>query len=389
MLFLSTEISESSAREFAVGGVALFVRSRDFAGIPRNGDMDSFRLENLSVTSRSELFEGGALDLYDIEGRLLFRDFVAPVRGDRELRVRTAANALLGWPLISVEVGRPLPIAAWIAEAADFAQQNNLVPLEGPERLVCYSYPKFGLLCRMPPLGKKYVVDLADRSVIAVTDHSFGSAASDLLTTWSPFDRVERSSVPRIKERWAVEVDSLQAKLSFSDSLEGLIERAQALVTPVVIDNMRLHAQTTEANCSAATAWMILDYHHVSVPAGPNISEMVALSTLLKVGSLGATNNDQVGGYRAILQDGFDVLPDNDPEFGEAVVEINAARPRPLKCGIIGHARVVAGWSIEPDPAGTKRSLLIYDPYPTNYGSIKWEKWDSIEAANYIFVRPR
>jgi hypothetical protein len=384
----STEINEVSAREFALGGVVPFLQSGDVQGIPGSGVMDGFRLENLIFKSRTSLFGAKPLDLYDTEGRLTFRDFVTPVEGGQEIRVRTVANALLGRPVISVGVGRPFPIGSWLAEAEDVSRQQNLVPLDGPERLVCYSYPKLGLLCKVPLLGKKYVIDLADRSVLAVTDHSFGSKASDLLTTWSPFDGVERSSVPRLTERWSAGVEVLRARLSLGVELAELVNKAQETAQQRVLD-LNLHPQSTETNCAAATAWMILDYHgvHLPIPEGVDVSELSIIGKFLNIGSAGATNEDQVAGYMKIFPDSFEVMKDQDPEFAEAMMEINTGGGRPLKSGIVGHARVVAGWKIEPTSQGLIRSLWIYDPYPTNFGFKHWENWGTVQYGNYIFVR--
>jgi len=234
--------------------------------------------------------------------------------------------------------------------------------------------------------NKEYVVDLADLSVVSVEDQSSGERAPDLLKIWSPLDKPS----PSANERWRGGVEALQRRLRLGANLEDIVNAVQVAAPPHVLDSnmMVLHPQSTEANCTAAAAWMILDYYKIPINPG-HVTKIGFLSTLLNVGPDGATNDDQVKGYEALL-DNFTVSLVTNPTFGQAVLEIDGADGgRPLKCGIEGHARAIAGWKTETLEGVVTSSLYVYDPYPTNFGKTFWETWGAIPYTDYILVQKK
>ena len=112
-------------------------------------------------------WRGTVLNLYDVEGRHLFRDLAASLPKGKELRVRTAASENLGAPVLSVGIHRPLPIETWIKRARRVAKKKNLTPVPGERAVVCYSYPDTGLLC-LAEDGKRWVIDFVDEAAYPI-----------------------------------------------------------------------------------------------------------------------------------------------------------------------------------------------------------------------------
>ena len=64
---------------------------------------------------------------------------------------------------------------------------------------------------------------------------------------------------------------------------------------------------------------------------------------------------------------------------------------KPMKSGIYGHARAVAGYYKSRFGEAESEYLYVYDPLPWNSdlalgGEVVWENWDSIYHTNLIYT---
>src|SRR5436305_1957387 len=96
-----TEVTETSARKFALAAAILFLHSSK----PLDTRSEAWRLDDLEVQTADKVFKKRPMKIYDVDGRLLFRDFTTPLKDGREMRVRTVANSVLGGPVVLAGMG--------------------------------------------------------------------------------------------------------------------------------------------------------------------------------------------------------------------------------------------------------------------------------------------
>ena len=319
-------------------------------------------------------------DLYDVKGRHLFRDLTVTLADKGQLRVRTAADRRLRSPVWSLSVGPTWDVETALEEAERVASRRRLKAVKGKKRLVCYSYPKLGLLCTHSN-GSKVVIDLGHLEPVETSDRE-GAASPELLAVWSPFDAITTVEAPRRREVWSLGTASLPEPAFALEpaALDKQVEGARAEAQQKVLSGMTVRGQETQFYCAVATGQMILSYH------GINCSQ-TQIAAAMKTDSSGTTNENQVAGYQRLTQGkSFTVKLLPSPSFTDAKNEINK-HDCPLKSGVPGHARACAGWKTSPGASGTEKQwLYIYDPWPPGQGEIYWEDWASVNHTNFIFV---
>jgi hypothetical protein len=118
------------------------------------------------------------------------------------------------------------------------------------------------------------------------------------------------------------------------------------------------------------------------------------IAAAMGTGAGGTGNDGQVAGYQSLSRRCLDAIIDTSALWTEAKVEIDANRP--VKSGIPGHARAVAGWMKTWSWASWnwELALKVYDPWPWNAdicagGAVVWEDWDAVTHTNFIYVRHR
>jgi hypothetical protein len=345
--------------------------------------------------------------IYDINGKLLFLDY--PVAKGAELigSVRTAASKVLGQPVLAREAGA----RNWNYDAA----VKKLTPRVKKEysqwaiadtKLVCYSYPKLGVMYSLKnSKGKtrRLIFDVADFSLIR---EGLPREGNEGAYAWSYYDSLSDNEREK-RLRIYVQADKSHAKLS--DKMLALVKQDNIgkvsasigtylklgvtkklqFCTHYAYDEARshhcfvLHAQQVNDYCAVATCQMILCYYRYYYT-----QNQIAPSLGYSAGS--GCPADQSAGYESLSNNHIDAAFDTSPTWLEARNQIDALHP--LKSGISGHARACAGYSSVVLIGLTQKSLYIYDPWPWNSdyklgGAITWENWDSITHTNYVTTR--
>ena len=309
------------------------------------------------------------LPIYDVSGQLLFRDFTTRLADGSELRARTAANKLLGAPVFSVGTNAPLDVAEAVAHAKDVAQKQALTPVDLPKGIVCYSYPKLGLLCRNAA-AKRSVVDLIDFSIQPVDNAPEGGGDPELLRTASLLHEIE----PSMADAQLGQFEDFQKALKPANNASA--PEGGDPVRQKIVDGVNCIAQETRTWCAVATAKMILDLYGF-------VKTQTEIATAMKTGPDGTPSEpNQLDGYKTLSNSKLVATYDEKATFAKAQSEVNAGRP--LKSGISGHARAVVGWKNNPAGDDAGAWLYIFDPWQ---GHKVWEKWGAVEILNFIYVR--
>ena len=329
--------------------------------------------------------------IYDVHGLLLFYDHTLPLIEGNELRVRAAASSLLRTPIWSVRAGPAINIDGLIQKAVSVARDKyeyEPVMLEGDltVRLICYGYPKLGILCfsRKDP-SSRFVVDLWDLISIRVKVESadfFRTPPEATKTIWSPYDSISPSTIGEVNsatKRNTEQTNDLPELPERIEDLPGVIAAAGGSIQAMSTTNPELYliGQQTSFYCAAATIKMILDQHLIS-----KTQDDIATAINTVVG-LGARPEDQEAAISGLTGARFNGELDPTTTFAEGRDEILANRP--FRTGGVSHARACGGFLVE----GTgKQWLYIYDPFPTNVGDIYYEAFDTDLNCNYLYVKP-
>lgn len=327
-------------------------------------------------------------EIYDISGRLLFRDLASKVDDDTDIVVRTAADRLLRTPVWSVRLTPPSQMDRLIAKAAATAATKGIAIPSGTRKVICYSYPKLAL-SGTDDKGRPCLIDLADQSVVSPTSLQAPRTA-EARTVWSPFDFGHRATAAAHLDEFERSAQATLGQMAEPTGF-GIVERRDSSVGqeaipeletgPAEAGTMRWFAQQAPDYCTIACVEMILAFWGIAVTQ-PQIAGVMGLDP----SDDGATIEQQLAAYRTLSGDRL--LPEYDPtpSFNEAMGEIHEGRP--LKTGMPGHARVCTGWSFRTFQDGSViKWLRIFDPWPADEPNVYWENGLAVVHTNYIYVR--
>ena len=359
------------------------------------------------------------LTIYDINGRPLFYDYTLK-RGKKTLgTVRTAASKILGKPVIRYQLGEPgLNLPESIAKAD--AKIKKMYPRARISRrkIVCYSYPKLGLMYHvlarrereriildLPTLNKvpEAKPDLKREGAYAWSfyDTIKPDERRKKLDTFKKFNEIRLQTPKKLREGLKV-AKTLQKKeiLSYVNTFTPMLyfyygrtlqfcshyNDSFGLILPYTAKKGHhcfiLHAQQKSDYCAVATCQMILCYYRYYYS-----QDDIAPSLGYSAGS--GCPSDQSAGYESLTNNHLDATYDSSPTWEKAKDQIDQLKP--LKSGIPGHARAVAGY-YKSNFGGTESKMVyVYDPWPwdadlTAGGQVSWEDWDSITHTNFIYT---
>jgi hypothetical protein len=331
------------------------------------------------------------LRIYDINGNLLFLEF-SVIRDNKTVGVVWAsASKVLGAPPVYImqpgvrgyDPDKARSEALRIAKAT-YPTQDVVGTL-----LVCYSFPRMGIMVTLrDPKTKretKIIIDAADYKLVPSGDEkregvgywSFYGRVPDAVRGQriEEYNKFHNQLVPAMK----------QAEVNSEGTLDEVVFRRFILVVRINCTTrtvpLTLHGQETNDYCAVATGQMILQYH------GYNYTQ-AQIAPAMDYHPGGCGQDGQVSGYESLSHGNLDATADGTADWSEAKAEIDAGRP--LKSGIIRHARACAGYSSCSIFGWLfSQSLYIYDPWPPHAGEIYWERWDEVTHTNWIYVRRR
>lgn len=353
------------------------------------------------------------LTIYDINGKPLFHDFTVQQGKITMGTIRTGASKILGAPVIACEIGGRFwteglsnQISALSLKVRNKYPQSSILST----KIVCYSYPKLGIMFEMLDARKKQsklIFDVADNSQIPIKE-SFDNFEGAF--AWSFYDKLSeevrkkqlsnfnatnelRLKVPERTRFQFRTVRKLSSYLNVNEIAE--ITKIKLIQTKLLQfcnhyghtesrshHCFVLHAQQVNDYCAVATCQMILCYYRYYYSQND-------IAPALNYSSGGGCPSDQSPGYESLSNNHIDATFDNSPTWEKARDQINALHP--FKSGISGHARACAGYSYPIFTFGTTqgKKLYIYDPWPWNAdyklgGAVYWEDWDSITHTNYV-----
>ena len=371
---------------------------------------------------RSARVYGRPLRIFDLNGKVLFYEF--PVVRKRQMvgRIRASASKVLGSPIYSLQAGpRKWNLRKAIVQTTDLAKRMYRGANVLSTRLVCYCYPKLGILVRLrDSAGKarRVIIDVADYHVETEKPPQAGVEGTGAYSLYDSIPMAKRKSRVERWEKSTSDMETARDKSGFDVKkafTSTRIDAASTKIVAVALDFFKigsrvvtfcphrgphshptatglsifpffgiphcfeLHGQQTSYYCAVATGQMILDFWRYYFDQKNDIA--AAMGTT----SGGTYNSGQVNGYESLTNNQLDATYDTSANWTEARNEINENRP--VKSGTPGHARACVGWKMW----GPERWLYIYDPSPPDPsgdgGQIYWENWDAVTHTNFIYVR--
>jgi len=360
---VSEETSLALARSAAVFGL-----ERGVPGWANAWEAESF-FENLN----SAALGSNMWPVFDVQGRLFFRDYTVAGVDGQELMLRVAGNRVLGTPIISVE--RRLertPLSRWIADARKLLEGKL-----GTDAIVCHAYPRLGLLRANE--GERWLVDFAGGPPLDVSVGSLGEKMA-----WSPYDRIKEQEVADNIAKWNATAEKVR-EMSWS-TLDELRSLARATPPEEIIPDVPLEGQGCTDCCVPAVAAMILGFH--GIPMTDECHMFERMRTDSDPNNPGTSPQDEEKGYLASAN-GLSVsrqAPDLQSAIGEVGVKADG---RPFKTGGeytgIKHARAVVGYVDVVDSRGPQ--LIMHDPLKDG-GTVVSETWDPMYHTSFLFIRP-
>ncbi len=351
------------------------------------------------------------LEIYDINGKLLFYDFAIISVKNQVATVRAAAHKSIGTPVISIRLGPQ----KWDLDASrrkiDEILKKKFSKYKVLEiKLVCYSYPKMGLQAHITN-DKETISVIFDVSNFEIIHGKPEKEDFEGAYAWSFLDSIGKREIPSRVKRYAKAADI--TRKVFNGELGPEIYRINDLY--IVIDLSKLvfkthnekklqfcthfrhdetgshhcfilHAQQVNDYCSVATCQMILCYYHYYYSQNE-------IAPSLGYSSGGGCPPDVSAGYKSLSNNHLKSSFDSSPTWNEARDQINLLQP--MKSGVPGHARAIAGYSSNIfsilGSSTADKKLYVYDPWPWNAdlkagGDIYWEDWDSITHTNFVYT---
>ena len=354
------------------------------------------------------------LIIHDLNGQVLFYEFTVSNRKSQVGSIKASASRVIGSQVVTLEFGSRKWSRGKATERAEEEARKRFPQARlSPPELVCYCYPKLGVrIYAGDDRRHSVIVDVADGSVV----ERVGKDDGEGFTAYSFYDEVaepQREIRLRRFEQADREMEVLykEGRELFEEggldhaakAREIFVSRSPGLIAQVSLyssrvlkygprcsphDCFQLYAQQTNVYCAVATGQMILDFYRWNFTQDQ-------IATAMNTDSDGTNNPDQVAGYQSLSNQTLVATFDGSANWAEAKAEIDANRP--VKSGVPGHARAIAGWkrqNIFRLGGAPKRWLLVYDPWPWNEdicagGKMVWEDWDAIEHTNFITVRHR
>jgi hypothetical protein len=283
-------------------------------------------------------------------------------------------------------------------------------------KLVCYSYPKLGLMFEIIDSRKKrskLIFDVADNSQIPIKE-SLSEFEGN--SAWSFYDMIDEKTRQEKLKKYN-EANELRLKVSDSTRLTLTSTRKLRSLIAVKEINDIIALRTTKTRilqfCNHYNTWESRS-HHCFVLHGQEVNDYCAVATCQMIlcfyryyytqndiaPSLNYTAgsgcpSDQSAGYESLSNNHIEATFDTSATWEEARNQIDALHP--MKSGVPRHARACAGYS--HDQWGIfgeifNKKLYIYDPWPWNSdyklaGTVYWEDWDSIDHTNFIYTSLR
>ena len=387
-----TYVTEQDSKLFATRQILPFLyaperprrrNSRQRRRAPTKALLSLARIPREAFTNAPELFKWKTRPVYDVDGLLLFRFQTIALGPQKELQVVTAASSLLRSPVWSIRAGRAANLDKLINKALAFvkASTNLVAEIKDDEktaRLICYSYPKLGILCHSKTdTTRKSVVDLWDLIVIPVESREREPRLELVTRVWSPYDFVSGATVDFLRMRWLINLALLPPLPKRVEDLPKAIELAGGSIaaSSTTTPELCLVGQQTPSYCAPASIKMILDFYEIE-----KTQQQIAYA--MNTRGSGTLLEYQESAIPRLTQSDLTATLDDTTSFAEAQEEI--CQNRPFKTGTVGHARACGGFLIE---GSSKEWLYIYDPLPPHEGRIYHEAYEVGYHLNYLYVR--
>lgn len=352
-----------------------------------------------------------ALEIFDLNGQALFYDFSIMQGRTVVGTIRAAANSTIGAPVVSIRLGaHKWDLDTAKGRIAEIVRKKFSKLAVKDTVLICYSYPKIGLLVSLASdkEERQLVFDISDFSIIPDKPEKEGTEGA---FCWSFLGSINKRSVPARRKRY--DAAAGLAKKVFGKEYGPGIFRITNLAVVADLSKLVLktrtekklqfcthyrhdetgshhcfilHAQQVNDYCSVATCQMILCYYRYYYAQNE-------IAPSLGYSAGGGCPADVSAGYEALSNNHLNATFDNSATWAEARDQINLLQP--MKSGVPGHARAIAGYSSNLfsvlGSSTADKKLFVYDPWPWNAdlkagGDVYWEDWDSVTHTNFVYT---
>ena len=381
-------LTDDESKEIATRQILSFLSVDEEESHKRGPSKALFSLSKIpaaAIGDRAPFFKWQSRPIYDVDGVLLFWDQSIELDGKNSLTVRTAGSDLLRTPVWSVRAGETPEFKTLISDALTTLADTPLKPVmfepESTPRLICYAYPRLGILAAsLAQPEVRYIVDLSDRTIVPAEkteeDAKKQPREESVKTIWSPYDLVSRATVERFRGRFNRQRGELPGMPATRERISTEAAAARDKIEEKVTNPALIKkGQVKSYYCAPAAMQIILRRYDV-------IKTQLVIACEMRTDEDGTEPVNQADAVDN-LAGLFVGLLDNTTSFTEAREEL--LLDRPFKVGSLAHARACGGFMIEKND---RKWLHIYDPWPQLKGDVYFEAWDSDYLVDFIYVRP-
>jgi hypothetical protein len=338
------------------------------------------------------------LVINDLNGKKLFYLFSIERNNQKIGEIRIAANKVIGGSLISIGTqNKSIDINSIEKSLQSELKKNNAESIS-KSQLVCYAYPKIGLVNQYSDpttkISKTIIVDAYDYSVI-VNDNPNLNENHDFYSLYGLMDTEKYSSAINL---WTQYDDTVQSMLKMNPSLlpssenplseqhlQLYIQNTQGTRTVTeyyVMGGVPLYNQPNGLWCAVTTARMISAKWGTDRSTDAIASKMGAgtaedpVSTKPQMELIYYKATIATGGLEKFESDNYELI-----NWDDSKTEIDADRP--FKVGNYdGHARAVIGYT-RSTSSPYYTYFYIKDPAPIGQGSEYWEWFNNLNPLFY------
>ncbi len=303
------------------------------------------------------------LEVFDLNGALLFYDILFRRPDDSLVLVRAAADTSINVPVVSIGDYDENHSTGKLKDAAKLAIEKGW-KIRGENRVFCYSYPKIGIVAD-DRNGRSFAIDLFDLNIVPLIETGIEGGPTENVGAFSFLQKlVWRNAHPPFNSWRAAEKATIQqlGSTSLTDIAKGTV------IEQHLPDTVPLVGQANYYNCAPACAEMILR------AMGFELNQ-TDIAKAMGTAPPGTSTEDQEKGIENVCERKVDAIMDFDPTFEEAR-DMLKGKIRAFKNGISNHARVTCGYAIVQTASGARENwIFIHDPWPINKGRSYWENW--------------
>ncbi|MFA5267571.1 MAG: hypothetical protein WC379_06330 [Methanoregula sp.] len=339
--------------------------------------------------------------IYDLNGKKLFYQFAAEKDGKKTGEILTSASKVLGVPVQLISDPNTFDPTAIQITVKDLAGKDFDGFTVQSTKIVCYSYPKMGVMVRLVNVQTLEQKDeIYDANYLTIIPQKMPTRDGES-GSWSYYQQIPENTYEERITRWNtannrmndIKNKALSAGIDISNDLSGTSLQSLDQIVLVSTDGVFEYGELPSGFptidqgqaqwCQVATAWVITKFYYPS-----NTRTLANIAATMQIPDIytGADWDDELAYYTSDylsgasngglgMDDSYYRTTNPSLTYEKVRSEIDEYE-RPLKVGYNGHSRACIGYSRNPDGdtyykfSNSQGGVIQWEAAPNLYGSV-------------------